>query len=288
MRDFAQSLDWLSLNTITLDRQGGGLKAIVDAALRHGIRALSVWRHHVADLGLGPAARLLRDAGVTLTSYCRGGMMTADDVHRAAARDDNRRALEEATALGAPALVIVPGGLPQFSRPGSAASKDIAAARAMVAEELGELLHLARPLGLPLALEPLHPMLCADRGCVSTLGQALDICDALDPEASGALGVAVDVYHCWWDPLLRAEIDRAGRRRLLVFQICDWLVPTTHLLNDRGMMGDGIIDIPAIRGWVEAAGFAGHAEVEIFSDAWWSRPAEEVLSTCVERYRCRV
>lgn len=287
MRDFAASLDWLSLNTITLDRQGG-LKAIVDAALGAGIRALSIWRHQVKDLGLAPAARLLRDAGITLTSYCRAGMMTADAEHRSAAREDNRRALEEAAELGAPALVIVPGGLPQFSRPGSAASKDIAGARAMVAEELAEFLHHARPMGIPLALEPLHPMLCADRGCISSLGQALDICDELDPDAHGALGVTLDVYHCWWDPLLRAQIERAGPRRLLVFQVCDWLVPTTHLLNDRGMMGDGIIDIPTIRGWMEAAGFAGHVEVEIFSDHWWARPAAEVLKTCVERYRCRV
>jgi len=143
-------------------------------------------------------------------------------------------------------------------------------------------------MGMPLALEPLHPMLAADRGCISTLSQALDICDVLDPDRSGALGVVVDVYHCWWDPELESQIHRAGARRLLSFQVCDWLVPTNHLLNDRGMMGDGIIEIPVIRRWMEAAGFAGYAEVELFSERWWARPIDEVLGLCLERHRCRV
>jgi len=287
VRDFSAGLDGLSLNTITLDRHCG-LAEMVDGAARHGIRTLSVWRHQVAAFGLAAAGRLLRDAGLALSSYCRGGMLVADAAHRQEARDDNARALEEAVVLGAPALVIVPGGLPQFSRPGSTPTKDIAGARRMVADEMGVLLAQARNAGVALALEPLHPMLAADRGCVSTLGQALDICDVLDPEASGALGVVVDVYHCWWDPGLRDQIGRAGRSRLLVFQVCDWLVPTSHLLHDRGMMGDGVIDIPMIRSWMESAGYAGCAEVEIFSEHWWSRPREEVLTTCVERFRCRV
>jgi sugar phosphate isomerase/epimerase len=272
---------------MTVDRQGD-LPAITEAAARHGIPALAIWRHQVAALGLERAARLIRDAGFVLSGYCRGGMMVADRAQRPAAREDNSRALEEAAVLGAPCLVIVPGGLPQFSRPGSEASKDIAAARAMVVEELGELLHRAREMGMPLALEPLHPMLAADRGCISTLRQALDICDALDPDRSGALGVVVDVYHCWWDPELESQIHRAGARRLLSFQVCDWLVPTNHLLNDRGMMGDGIIEIPLIRRWMEAAGFAGYAEVELFSERWWAQPIDEVLGLCLERHRCRV
>jgi sugar phosphate isomerase/epimerase len=138
---------------------------------------------------------------------------------------------------------------------------------------------------MPLAIEPLHPMYVADRACINTLAQALDLCDRLDPQRTGALGVAVDVYHLWWDPDLLAQIRRAGRERILAFHICDWLVPTTDLLNDRGMMGDGVIDIPAIRAAVEAAGFAGYAEAEIFSRRWWSRPMEEVLRICIERYR---
>jgi len=128
----------------------------------------------------------------------------------------------------------------------------------------------------------------ADHGCVSTLRAALDICDDLDPGRSGALGVVVDVYHCWWDPELQDQIRRAGRERLLGFQVSDWLVPTTHLLNDRGMMGEGIIEIPAIRGWMEAAGYAGYAEVEIFSQRWWEQPIHQVLATCLQSHRCAV
>ena len=139
---------------------------------------------------------------------------------------------------------------------------------------------------MPLAIEPLHPMYAADRACVNTLEQALDICDALDPDGSGALGVAVDVYHVWWDPKLHAQIQRAGARRLLAFHVCDWLTPTTDLLLDRGMMGDGVIELRRIRGWMEAAGYAGFSEVEIFSaNNWWQRPGDEVLATCIERHR---
>jgi hypothetical protein len=152
---------------------------------------------------------------------------------------------------------------------------------------------------MPLAIEPLHPMYAADRACVNTIEQALDLCDALDPrpvdrstgapETPAALGVAVDVYHVWWDPKLEAQIARAGRGRLLALHVCDWLVPTRDLLNDRGMMGDGVIDIPRIRGWIEAAGFAGYSEVEIFSsENWWKRPEAEVLATCIKRHRSAV
>ncbi len=148
------------------------------------------------------------------------------------------------------------------------------------------LLEHARPAGVNLAIEPLHPMYAADRACVNTLEQALDLCDLLDPDAAGALGVAVDLYHVWWDPKLQEQIQRAGRERLLAFHVCDWLVPTRDLLNDRGMMGDGIIDIPKIRDWVEDAGFAGYSEVEIFSsENWWKREGGAVLDTCIARHR---
>lgn len=138
---------------------------------------------------------------------------------------------------------------------------------------------------MPLAIEPLHPMYAADRACVNTLAHALDICDRLDPQATGALGVAADVYHVWWDPDLMVQIARAGVRRLFAYHVCDWLVPTCDLLTDRGMMGDGVIDLPRIRAAVEAAGFAGFAEVEIFSDHWWSKPMDEVIATCIARHR---
>jgi sugar phosphate isomerase/epimerase len=208
-----------------------------------------------------------------------------DAAGRQAALDDNRRAIDEARALDAACLVLVVGGLPG-ALDGKALHKDIAAARADVRDGIAATLEAARDAGMPLAIEPLHPMYAADRACVNTLEQALDLCDALDPAGSGALGVAVDVYHVWWDPKLEAQIRRAGSQRLLAFHVCDWLVPTRHLLEDRGMMGDGVIDIPRIRGWMEDAGFAGYSEVEIFSaENWWKRDGAEVLDTCVERHR---
>jgi sugar phosphate isomerase/epimerase len=284
MRDFSRDHRWLSINTATLRKQGD-LLAIIEACARHDIRAIGPWRDQVATVGLDRAVTALRDSGLELSGYCRGGMFTADAAHRANAREDNRRAVDEANTLGAPCLVLVVGGLPQYSRPGSAPSKDLAAAQCMVEDELGELLNYARAAGMPLALEPLHPMYAADRACVNTLRHALDICDRVDPARSGMLGVAFDVFHVWWDSELPAQIVRSGAERLLAFHICDWLVPTTDLLNDRGMMGDGVIEIARLRAAVEAQGFDGYAEVEIFSDNWWSRPMDEVLTTCIARFK---
>jgi sugar phosphate isomerase/epimerase len=212
-------------------------------------------------------------------------MFTADAAHRIEARDDNRRAVDEAKALGAPCIVLVVGGLPQYSRPGSAASKDIATARTQVHDAIAEMLEYAKEADMPLAIEPLHPAYAADRACVNTTKQALDICDQLDPQRSGALGVALDVYHIWWDPELMPQIVRAGKDRLLAFHVCDWLVPTRDILNDRGMMGDGVIDITSVRSAVEAQGFGGYSEIEIFSNGWWTKPMDEVLQTCIARHR---
>jgi sugar phosphate isomerase/epimerase len=284
MRDFSADHRWLSLNTATVRKQGD-LAEIIEACARHGIRAIDPWRDQVAAIGLDRAARAVRDAGLELSGYCRGGMFTSDAAHRIEMRDDNRRAVDEAKALGAPCLVLVVGGLPQYSRPGSAPSKDIAAARNQIEDALAELLDYARAANMPLAIEPLHPAYAADRSCVNTTKHALDICDRLDPQRSGALGVALDVYHIWWDPEVLAQIERAGKNRLLAFHVCDWLVPTTDLLNDRGMMGDGVIDIRSLRRAVEAQGFAGYSEIEIFSNAWWERPMDEVLQTCIARHR---
>jgi sugar phosphate isomerase/epimerase len=284
MRDFSNDHRWLSLNTATVRKQGD-LIAIIEACARHGIRAIDPWRDQVAAVGLTRAVRAVRDAGLDLSGYCRGGMFTADAAHRGEARDDNRRAVDEAKALGAPCIVLVVGGLPQYSRPGSAVTKDIAAARSQVHDGIAEMLDYAKQAKLPLAIEPLHPAYAADRACVNTTKQALDICDALDPERSGAVGVALDVYHIWWDFELMAQITRAGKDRLLAFHVCDWLVPTREILNDRGMMGDGVIDIRSVRSAVEAQGFAGYSEIEIFSNDWWGRPMDEVLRTCIERHR---
>jgi sugar phosphate isomerase/epimerase len=287
MRDFSADHRWLSLNTATVRKQGD-LINIIEACARHRIRAIDAWRDQVAAIGLDRAVRAVRDAGLELSGYCRGGMFPADAAHRIEVRDDNRRAVDEAKALGAPCLVLVVGGLPQYSRPGSVPSKDIAGARMQVEEALAELLVYARAANMPLAIEPLHPAYAADRACVNTTKQALDICDRLDPQRSGALGAALDVYHIWWDPEVLGQIERAGKDRLLAFHVCDWLVPTTDILNDRGMMGDGVIDIKSLRRAVEAQGFAGYCEIEIFSNAWWERPIDRVLQTCIERHRTAV
>jgi sugar phosphate isomerase/epimerase len=298
VRDFSADHRWLSINTATL-RGAGTLDRIIDACARHGIRAISPWRDQVHAIGLDRTAALVRDHGLELSGYCRGGMFPAiDAAGRRAALDDNRRAVDEAKQLGAACLVLVVGGLPG-ALAGAAQSKDLSAARRDVRDGIAATLEYAKSVALPLAIEPLHPMYAADRACVNTIEQALDLCDALDPRPSGALGVessdvaalgvAVDVYHVWWDPKLEAQIARAGRERLLAFHVCDWLVPTKDLLNDRGMMGDGVIEIARIRGWVEAAGFAGYSEVEIFSsEDWWKRPEDEVLATCIARHRSAV
>jgi sugar phosphate isomerase/epimerase len=267
--------DLLSLNTATV-REKWSLRQMIEGCARHGIRGIAPWRDKLAELGAKEAAKMIRAHGLTVTGLCRGGMFPAADRQgRLAAIEDNLRAIEDAATLEARCLVLVVGGLP-------AGSKDLAGAREQVRDGIGAVLGHARACGVPLAIEPLHPMYAADRACVNTLAQANDLCD----ELGEGLGLAVDIYHVWWDPRLEAEIERAGAKRLLAFHICDWLVPTTDLLLDRGMMGDGVIDIPLIRAWVEAAGYRGFHEVEIFSaNNWWRRDPEEVLATCRERHQ---
>jgi sugar phosphate isomerase/epimerase len=283
MRDFSQNHDWLSINTATLRKQWR-LNRIVDECARRGIRAISPWRDQVAAVGLAAVRRQLRATGLVLSGYCRGGFFpAADAAGLAAALADNRRAVDEACTLGAPCLVLVVGSLPGALE-GQPLHRDITRARAEVRDGIAATLGYARSVGMPLAIEPLHPMQAAERACVNTLEQALDLCDELDPARSGALGVAVDVYHVWWDPKLASQIARAGRERLLAYHVSDWLTPTRDLLEDRGMMGDGVIELHKLRAWMEAAGYAGHAEVEIFSHHWWGRPGDEVLDTCVERH----
>ncbi|MGH8669010.1 MAG: sugar phosphate isomerase/epimerase family protein [Burkholderiales bacterium] len=257
----------LSLNTATVRKQWN-LAQSIEGCARHGIRGISPWRDQVAALGLSKSASLIRQNGLTVTGLCRGGFFTAKDW-----RDDNRRAIEEAHTLGAQCLVLVVGGL----LPGS---KDLSLSREKIRDGIGAILPEARAAGVALAIEPLHPMQAAERACVNTLEQALDLCDLLQE----GVGVALDVYHLWWDPKLEAQIKRAGRR-ILAHHICDWLAPTRDLLNDRGMMGDGVIDLPRIRSWVDAAGYAGFQEVEIFSEDWWRRDPDEVLRVCKQRHR---
>jgi sugar phosphate isomerase/epimerase len=257
----------LSLNTATVRKQWN-LAQMIDGCARHGIRGIAPWRDQVAALGLQRTKALIKEQGLTVTGLCRGGFFTVKDW-----KDDNLRAVEEAHELGAQCLVLVVGGLPQ-------GSKDLIAARQTIKESIFQILPVARKAGVPLAIEPLHPMQAAERACINTLEQALDICD----ELGDGIGVACDVYHVWWDPKLRQQIERAGKKRLLAYHICDWLSPTRDLVSDRGMMGDGVIDLPLIRSWVEATGYAGFQEVEIFSELdWWQRDPDEVLTTCKER-----
>lgn len=259
----------LSLNTATVKRQWNLAQAIEGCA-RHGIRGISPWRDQVAEMGLKEAAQAIKEKGLAVTGLCRGGFFTSRNW-----QDDNRRAIEEAHELGARCLVLVVGGLPS-------GSKDLIAARQQIRDSIEQILPEAIKAGVPLAVEPLHPMQAADRACVNTLEQALDLCDVLGE----GVGVAVDVYHVWWDPKLESQIRRAGKKRILAYHICDWRVPTRDLLNDRGMMGDGIIDLKKIRSWIEAAGYSGFHEAEIFSELdWWKRDPDEVLAVCKERHR---
>jgi sugar phosphate isomerase/epimerase len=265
----------LSINLATL-REQWNLREAVEACARHGITAVDPWRDQVAAIGLDASVRAIKDNGMKVSGYCRGGMFPAvDHAGRQAAIDDNKRAIDEASTLGAECLVLVVGGLPKGSR-------DIGAARRMVADGIAALLPHARASNMPLAIEPLHPMYAGDRACVNTLAQALDLCDLL----GDGVGVAIDTYHVWWDPDLAVQIRRAGfANRILAYHISDWLIPTRDLLLDRGMMGDGVIDLPHLRSLVDTAGYRGYTEVEIFSAAdWWKRPGDEVLRICIERF----
>lgn len=263
----------LSLNTATV-KERWGLAECIEGCARHGIPGISPWRDVLQAMGVEAAARQIRDAGLRVTGLCRGGMFTAPDAAgRAAAIEDNRRAIAEAHAIGAACLVMVCGGLPPGSR-------DLPGAREMVREGLHAIMGEARDAGVTIALEPLHPMTCADRSVLATLGQALDLCE----ELGHGSGVALDVYHVWWDPDLARQMRRA-KGRIAAFHTCDWLVPTTDTVFDRGMPGDGVIDIPAIRAMAEEAGWPGGAEVEILSRRWWARDPDEVLPLLKERHQ---
>ncbi len=265
----------LSINLATV-RERYKITEALDGVARHGIPAVAPWRDQIAQVGLKAARKQIRDLGLKVTGLCRGGMFPAANKEGFAANlEDNARALEEANELEAACLVLVVGGMPEGSR-------DLTGSRQQVHDAIAWLEERARPSGMKIAIEPLHPMYCADRAVVNTMAQALDICDAV----GGSVGVACDVYHVWWDPDLPAQIKRAGKSRLHAFHICDWLRVTKDMLQDRGMMGDGVIDIRAIRTMVEAAGFSGFHEVEIFSrENWWQREIDDVLSTCIQRHR---
>jgi sugar phosphate isomerase/epimerase len=251
------------------------LEQLVEGCVRAGITAIAPWRDIVQVTGVEKAGNMIRAAGLSVSCYCRAGLFpAADEAGRRAALDDNRRAVDEAAAIGARSLVLIAGGLPK-------GSKDLAGAHQQVHDGIAALLPYARENGVLLAIEPLHPMYAADRACVNTLAHANDLCDAL----GDGVGLAVDAYHVWWDPDLPRQIARAGKR-ILTYHVCDWLVPTRDLLLDRGMPGDGVIDLKAIRAMVEATGYDGLIDVEIFSaQDWWKREPSEVLRICLERHQ---
>jgi sugar phosphate isomerase/epimerase len=273
MRDLSNNLDALAINSATV--KAWSFEQLIEGCARVGITAIAPWRDIVQACGMERAAQLIRANNMTVTGLCRAGLFpAADAAERRAKFDDNRRAVDEAAGLGAQCLVLIAGGLPK-------GSKDIAGARTEVRDGFAELLPYARKAGVMLAIEPMHPMYAADRGCLNTMREANDLCDAL----GDGVGIAVDTYHVWWDPELSREIARAGQR-VISYHVCDWLVPTTDLLLDRGMMGDGVVDLRGIRALVEGTGYRGACDVEIFSaNNWWKRDPNEVLRICIERHQ---
>lgn len=264
----------LSLNQITLGKWD--LKQAVEGCARHGIPWIAPWRHRVEELGLKESSRLIRDAGLKVSSLCRGGMFAAATASERQARlEDNRRAVEEAAELGTDVLVLVCGPAPD---------KDIGQAREWVAEGMETLVPFAQSCGVKLAVEPLHPMYAAERSVIVTMVQALELAERFD---AARVGIVVDVFHVWWDPELYRQIDRA-RGRILGFHVSDWLVPVPDLLMGRGMMGDGVIELRRIRAAVEEAGYAGPIEVEIFNRDIWDRDGDEVLELMKVRYAAYV
>jgi sugar phosphate isomerase/epimerase len=260
----------LSLNQITTQRWS--VHEAVDGCVRAGIAFIGLWREKVAETGLRASARIVRDAGLRVSSLCRGGWFpAATAAERQARLDDNRRAIEEAATLGTDVLVLVCG---------PAVDRDIGAARAYVEEAIGQLLPYAAEHGVKLGIEPLHPMYAAERSVIVTLAEANRLVHRLD---SGHLGVVIDVYHVWWDPQIYAHIAEATGH-ILGFHVCDWLVPTPDMLMGRGMMGDGVIELRRLRCAVEAAGYTGPIEVEIFNQAIWDMPGDDVLQLICTRY----
>ena len=280
MRSLSARLDLCSINTATLGHNEP-IERVIDEVARFGFGGICPWRRDLEGRSVERIARQIRDAGLSVSGYCRSTYMPALSVEAFEANvADNARAIDQAAALNAACFVMVVGSLPSGSR-------DLSAARGQVADGTARLLDHARKAGVRLALEPLHPMYTGDRSCLNSLMQALDLADAIEPSQgqNPFLGVALDLYHIWWDPMIQPGLARAGAtRRIFAFHVCDWLIPTRDLLLDRGMMGDGVIDIPSIRGMVESAGYDGQVEVEVFSERnWWVRPKEETLAACVDR-----
>ena len=268
------ALNRFSLNQATTKHWP--LEDVVQASARAGLGWIGLWREPVAEYGLERAAKLVADAGLGVSSLCRGGFLTATDpAERRARVADNRRAIDESAALGCEALVIVSGGIPEGSR-------DVDGARAMVRDGIAELAPYAAEQGVRLAVEPLHPMFASDRCVVSTLGQAVDLAEEIGHDA---VGVVVDAYHVWWDPAVYADIARAAGR-IASYQVSDWITPLPEgVLLGRGMVGDGVIELRRLRAACDSAGYDGPIEVEVFNSGVWETPGNVVLRTAMDRYR---
>lgn len=269
-----QDISRLSLNQITTGKWS--LREAVHGCVEAEVPWIALWRHKVEEIGLKESVKLIKDSGLKVSSLCRGGMFpgkTAEE--RNQKLDDNKRAVEEAAELGTDVLVLVCG---------PSSDRDIDRARQEVADGIEKLVPFAQSYGIKLGIEPLHPMYAAERSVVVTLAQANAMAQ---PYKSDEVGVVVDVFHVWWDPELYTQIQHAAGR-ILGFHVSDWIVPTPDMLMGRGMMGDGVIEIRRIRQAVEAAGYMGPIEVEIFNQAIWDQPGEEVLETMKERYLLHV
>lgn len=260
----------LSFNQATAERSS--LSDVIEACARHGVPGISIWRHKLAELGAERAAKQLRDAGLWVSSLCRGGMFPAlTAAERAKRIDDNRRAIDDAATLGAEVLVLVCG---------ASEDRDISAARRMVADGIAAIAPYAAERGVRLGIEPLHPAFASERSCITTMREARLISEQFD---ASNVGVVVDVYHVWWDPERAEEIARLGAR-IAGYHVNDWLVPVKNVLMNRGMMGDGVIELRKIRGEIERAGYTGPIEVEIFNESIWERPLDEVVRLTKERF----
>lgn len=243
-----------------------------------GVKGITVWRDALAGRDIAATGKMLRDHDLSIVSLCRGGFFPAlTSESRTKALDDNRRAIAEAHALGAPLIVLVCGAVP---------GQSLVESRQQIADGIAALLPDCQAAGVKLAIEPLHPMYAGDRSAVNTLAQANDMVEQL---GSPLVGVAVDVYHLWWDPALEREIARCGKlRALFAYHVCDWRTPTVDMLNDRGLMGEGCIPLRQIRAWVEATGYRGFNEVEVFSTRLWATNQDEYLAKIVQAYRDHV
>lgn len=269
----------LSINQATI--KYASLETALSLSAEAGLESIGLWREPVAEAGIDAAMRMVADSGLRVSSLCRGGFFTdLEGLDRRAAIDDNRRALAEAARLGAPALVLVTGGLPDGSR-------DLIGARERVRDAIGELSGEARDTGVTLAIEPLHPMYASDRAVISTLGQALDIAGQFTPDT---VGVVVDTFHVWWDPQLFEQIARAGAGGYIAsYQVCDWATPLPlDVLLARHYPGDGVIDFASITDAVRRAGYTGDVEVEIFNQQIWDSPAPDVVARTIASFTAAV